>query len=359
VSGRALAYLALAVAGVVMACAGLAGALVGGGAAAACPAAPGAVPRSSPPTAAASRVDGAVVGSVGRWSGEQVANAATILAVGAGEGVPARGWVIAVATAMQESALRNLPGGDRDSVGLFQQRPSMGWGTPSQLRDPAYAAGAFYARLVTLEGWQAMPLAAAAQSVQRSAYPRAYARWEPDATALVAALTGLDARGAGCVAAAVSGRGWTRPLPGRIVSGFRPPGRPNHDGVDLAAPKGTPVHAAAAGVVSRVRCNAVLAATGAAYGCDHDGHPTRVRGCGWYVDLTHPGGILTRYCHLARRPALTEGQAVTAGAVIGVTGSSGRSSGPHLHYEVHLGDPTRATATDPVPFMAAVGAPLT
>lgn len=71
------------------------------------------------------------------WDGEQTANAAVIVAVGAELNVPPRGWVIALATAMQESGLRNLPGGDRDSIGLFQQRPSQGWGTPAQLRDPA------------------------------------------------------------------------------------------------------------------------------------------------------------------------------------------------------------------------------
>jgi murein DD-endopeptidase MepM/ murein hydrolase activator NlpD len=128
--------------------------------------------------------------------------------------------------------------------------------------------------------------------------------------------------------------------------------------VDISAPKGTAIHAAAAGVVSVVRCNAVYAATGADYGCDRDGDPVLTRGCGWYVDITHAGNLITRYCHQLTRPAVSEGQQVTAGQVIGVVGSSGNSSGPHLHYEVHLGDHTSTTATDPIAFMTAVGAPL-
>ncbi|WP_243420626.1 C40 family peptidase [Micromonospora globispora] len=129
-------------------------------------------------------------GGVGGWSSEQVGNAATIVAVGAELRAPPRGWVVALATAMQESSLRNLPGGDRDSVGLFQQRPSQGWGTPAQLRDPRYASGKFYAALLAVDGWQGMPLTDAAQAVQRSAFPGAYARWEDDAIALVRVLTG-------------------------------------------------------------------------------------------------------------------------------------------------------------------------
>ncbi len=124
----------------------------------------------------------------GEWDAGQIGDAATIVAVGAALNVPSRGWVIAVATAMQESALVNTPGGDRDSVGLFQQRPSQGWGSPEQLLDPAYAAGRFYARLLTVPGWQILPLTDAAQAVQHSATPDAYATWETDATTIVAAV---------------------------------------------------------------------------------------------------------------------------------------------------------------------------
>ncbi|GGL86383.1 hypothetical protein [Nakamurella endophytica] len=117
-------------------------------------------------------------------------NAATINAVGIAEGVPDRGRVIAVATAWQESRLRNLSGGDRDSIGLFQQRPSQGWGTAAQVADPVHASRSFYSALAEVSGWQRMSLTAAAQAVQYSAYPDAYAQWEPDATTLVRALSG-------------------------------------------------------------------------------------------------------------------------------------------------------------------------
>jgi hypothetical protein len=121
---------------------------------------------------------------VGQWNAEQLANARTIVSVGAERRIQARGQIIALATSMQESGLRNLPGGDRDSIGLFQQRPSQGWGTPAQIRDPVYAAGKFYDKLATIRGWQTIPLTDAAQAVQGSALPNAYAKWEDDATAL-------------------------------------------------------------------------------------------------------------------------------------------------------------------------------
>jgi cell wall-associated NlpC family hydrolase len=112
----------------------------------------------------------------------QLANAWTIYNAGVSLGLPERAEIIAIATALQESALRNLPYGGSDSIGLFQQRPSQGWGTVAQIMDPAYSARAFYERLVKVAGWQSMSLTAAAQVVQQSAFPGAYAHWQ-DATA--------------------------------------------------------------------------------------------------------------------------------------------------------------------------------
>lgn len=126
----------------------------------------------------------------GSWSAEQMTNAATIVEVGQADHVPVYGEVIAVATAMQESSLVNLDYGDRDSLGLFQQRPSQGWGTPEQILDPVYASNQFYTHLLAIPGWQQLPLTVAAQDVQRSAYPGAYARWQEPATAVVSHLTG-------------------------------------------------------------------------------------------------------------------------------------------------------------------------
>ncbi|MFD3544087.1 hypothetical protein ACFWUW_00420 [Streptomyces sp. NPDC058655] len=123
-------------------------------------------------------------------SPEQAGNAATIAAVGISKGLPDRAVTIALATAMQESALRNLDHGDRDSLGLFQQRPSQGWGTPDQIRDPVYSAGIFYDHLAEVPGYSRLPLTVAAQKVQRSGFPQAYAKHEPDATVLTAALGG-------------------------------------------------------------------------------------------------------------------------------------------------------------------------
>ena len=121
---------------------------------------------------------------------EQADNAATIAGVGRRLGMPDHAVSVALATALQESGLRNLDGGDRDSRGLFQQRPSQGWGRPEQLTDPVYAATAFYRRLREQRDWRRLEVTDAAQLVQRSAYPQAYARWEPQARATAAALTG-------------------------------------------------------------------------------------------------------------------------------------------------------------------------
>ncbi|HEY3007804.1 MAG TPA: hypothetical protein VGJ63_07020 [Micromonosporaceae bacterium] len=131
-------------------------------------------------------------------------NAAIIVQVGLAQKMAKQALIIAIATAMQESDLYNLAsdvlpesfnyphqgsGSDHDSVGLFQQRPSSGWGTIAEIMRPAYAAGAFYAALREVIGWQTMSLAGAAQAVQVSAFPDAYAQHEVRATDVVNALT--------------------------------------------------------------------------------------------------------------------------------------------------------------------------
>jgi LysM repeat protein len=130
---------------------------------------------------------------------EMAANARVIIQIGRSLGVSDRGIVIALAAAMQESSLRNVNYGDRDSVGVFQQRPSAGWGTRSALLDVAHASRLFFGGpsnpnkgktrgLLDIAGWQSMSLTQAAQKVQISAYPNAYAKWEKSAKAWLAQL---------------------------------------------------------------------------------------------------------------------------------------------------------------------------
>lgn len=129
---------------------------------------------------------------------EQAQNAALISAIAVRRGLPAHAATIALATAMQESKLFNLTSGDRDSLGLFQQRPSQGWGTRAQILDPVYATNSFYDALVKLPDFRTVPVTEAAQRVQHSAYPQAYAKHEDAARALASALTGESARAFTC-----------------------------------------------------------------------------------------------------------------------------------------------------------------
>ncbi len=121
---------------------------------------------------------------------EQARWAALMSSIGQSRGLPPRATTIAIATAFQESKIRNIDYGDRDSVGLFQQRPSQGWGTIEQIMDPGYSIGAFYDGLQEIDGYDSMEITDAAQAVQRSAYPEAYADHEPYARALASSLTG-------------------------------------------------------------------------------------------------------------------------------------------------------------------------
>jgi murein DD-endopeptidase MepM/ murein hydrolase activator NlpD len=170
------------------------------------------------------------------------------------------------------------------------------------------------------------------------------------------------ARAAGAVGAlrcatlgAISASGWVNPVDAFVGSGFRTSDRPTHNGVDLIIGRGEPIRAASAGVVLVSRCDTDNSPP---YRCDSDGSPD-TPGCGWYLDMLHAGNVVTRYCHMVERPFYDVGESVPAGEVIGKVGTSGHSSGPHLHFEVHLGgDRGSAGAIDPVPFMHERGAPL-
>ena len=130
---------------------------------------------------------------------DQAHFASIIAGVSVRRGLPPRAASIAIATAYQETGIRNLDYGDRDSVGLFQQRPSQGWGTKQQLMDPDYAAGKFYDALVKIENWETADVNDVAQQVQRSGYPEAYRDHEADARVLASTLTGQSPAGFSCL----------------------------------------------------------------------------------------------------------------------------------------------------------------
>ncbi|MFC8798135.1 hypothetical protein ACFT2C_10430 [Promicromonospora sp. NPDC057138] len=137
-------------------------------------------------------------------SPEQADNAALVAGKAVARGLPARAATIGLATALQESKLINIEHGDRDSMGLFQQRPSQDWGTAQEIMDPVYATNAFYDVLVKVEGYQDMAVTDAAQTVQRSAYPDAYAQHEMRSRAWASALTGNSPGALSCELAPVA-----------------------------------------------------------------------------------------------------------------------------------------------------------
>ena len=300
----------------------------------------------------------------------QLRHAATIITTGSRTpDVGHNGILVALMAALTESHLRMLAnpgaypdsttyphdgvGQDHDSLGLFQMRPAAGWGTVAQLMDPAYQAAAFFGGpagpnhgsprgLLDIPDWQQLPKGAAAQAVEVSAFPDRYAQYEPVARAILEKLTTSPTAGQGDGPAngpAVSSRvvfplpadTWTR------MSGFGPRNNRLHAGVDYAAPAGTPVLALADGVVASIEVS-----------------PTG--GNMIVLDHTIPGPDGARrtgsaYLHLLDgSTAVAEGDAVTAGAQIAQVGSTGRSTGPHLHLEVRPGGPD-AAAVDPEPWL--------
>ena len=290
----------------------------------------------------------------------QLTHAATIIRVGgqtAGVGRP--GVVIALMAALTESSLRMLAntsaypesadypndgnGSDHDSLGLFQMRPAAGWGTVAELMDPAYQARAFYGGptgpnypsprgLLDIPGWQQLDPGEAAQAVEVSAYPDRYQNYQPVAEAILTALTRPDrTSGSGGDAAPMvpettrlvfplpegtwvrtSPFGWrTDPITGE---------RAFHSGSDFAAADGTPIYAVADGLVM---------------------HAEYTGSYGGLVIIEHTvqgDRVASYYAHMWETGIhVTEGQTVTAGQHIGDVGSSGKSTGPHLHFEIRVG----------------------
>ncbi|GAB4099920.1 hypothetical protein [Sinomonas halotolerans] len=154
---------------------------------------------------------------------DQAANAALIAAVSVRRGLPPRAATIALATAMQESKLRNINYGDTagpDSRGLFQQRPSQGWGTEQQIMDPVYASNAFYDVLIEVEGYEGLPITDAAQKVQRSGFPLAYAQHEDLGRAFASALTGQSRAALTCTLRAPEAAGDVKALRSELTRAF-------------------------------------------------------------------------------------------------------------------------------------------
>lgn len=255
---------------------------------------------------------------------DQWRSADVIVRVGEQLKVPVRGWVVAIAAALQESGLRPLPYGDADSIGLFQQRTS--WGTFAQRMDPTSSATMFYAGghagqrgLLDVPNWESMSVTEAAQAVQVSAYPDAYAKWEPVAESVVKKVSGQSAT-------CVSSGEWITPIkPGSfaLTAGFGECGslwESCHTGLDFSAAQGAPAMAASDGVV-------VFSGVDGPYGN--------------VVHVLHAGGIATWYAHLEQR-LVQVGDQVHAGDVVGLVGETGNAYGYHLHFEVRTG----ATATE-------------
>lgn len=292
---------------------------------------------------------------------QQLAHAATIITEGMKiEGVTRDGVQIALMAALTESSLRMLAntttypesasypndgdGSDHDSLGLFQMRPAAGWGTVSDLMDPAYQVRAFFGGsagpnypsprgLLDVPGWESMDKGEAAQAVEVSAYPDRYQNYEPVAEAILNALTktgGSNSAQAGAVVAETSRIVFPLPEGSWVMtSPFGPRVHPLngeytvHSGTDYAAPDGTPIFAVADGIVTR-----------ADYSDMWGGHIV--------IDHTIGGtAVSTGYIHMWQSGIhVSVGQRVSAGQHIADVGSSGQSTGPHLHLEVLPGGNT-------------------
>lgn len=307
---------------------------------------------------------------------QQLTHAGTIITVGANTpGVGRDGILIALMAALTESTLRQLAntgtypesgnypndgnGSDHDSLGLFQMRPQSGWGTVAELMDTTYQARAFYGGpdgpnhpsprgLLDIPGWQQMDKGEAAQAVEVSAYPDRYQNYEPVARTILNTLTRNSSGGNGVPGDTnipETGR-LVFPLPtGSYVhtSSFGPRIDPItgearlHAGTDWAAPDGTPIFALADGLVT---------------------YAGMVDGYSGQITIEHTIGgekVATKYIHMwAHGIHVTTGDRVTAGQHIGDVGSSGHSTGPHLHFQVHPGG-ANAPAVDAEPWLAERG----
>lgn len=289
-----------------------------------------------------------------KLNGTQLGYAKLIATIGQARGFSKRDIAIAIATAYQESELKNLDYGDRDSLGLFQQRPSQGWGTESQILDPVYATNKFYDALseVANRSGDMMEVAIDVQRPSRAAYESRW-RWDimgqmlanqfatsaPGEVSVVNYTAGCTGSGSG----KVTPDGWQKPhrTSYTVTSPFDPNRlhpilkyRRPHNGVDLASKCGTPIYAAQTGTVNTAKYSG---------------------GRGNLVVLQHTGGITTGYAHLGGFAAgVKPGRTIKSGQVIGYEGTTGLSDGCHLHFEVTVNE----SFVDPVGFMSKLGVNL-
>lgn len=272
------------------------------------------------------------------FTAEQMKNAATIANIGNSMGMSARDIQIGIMTAITESGLRNVHYGDRDSQGLFQQRPSQGWGTIAQVTNPNYASRKFFSSLRQVGDRRDLSPWVAAQAVQRSAFADGsnYRQYWDEAQAIFNAMGRAPAR--------MGSGGWHLPIRGRRVGNTHAPG----PGTDIGVGIGTPVQAVYDGTV--IRSTDIRGSNP----YDNDGYASYGR----YVMMRHDlrgGPHYSLYAHLSRR-GVGAGQFVRGGTTIGQSGSTGNSSGPHLHFEVGPG--LRAnSAAYPGTFLARQGLP--
>lgn len=283
-------------------------------------------------------------GRPGKYSGlsldaAQLHNAQTIANTGRNMGMSRRDIEIGIMTAITESMLKNIHSGDRDSLGLFQQRPSQGWGSPTQVTNPEYAARKFFESLRNVSNRGDISPWMAAQAVQRSAFSDGsnYHRYWDEAKAIFGSMGRASGLSGG------SG-GWHLPIAGKRVGNTHAP----NAGSDIRVPVGTPVHAVYDGSVMRstdIRGKNPY---------DNDGYASY----GKYIMMRHAldsGPAYSLYAHLSKR-GVGVGSKVRGGKVIGLSGSTGNSSGPHLHFEIGKGL-TPNTGAYPGSFLAARGLP--
>jgi murein DD-endopeptidase MepM/ murein hydrolase activator NlpD len=262
--------------------------------------------------------------------------------------------VIALATARQESGIRNLDYGDRDSLGAFQQRPSQGWGTPDQVMNVPHATTTFLEHLVLIPGWETMPVTDVAADVQRPAeeYRGLYEQWVPLATRLTEdlwpqAASLMPTTRSTCTQSPNAAGGVVYPVPPAFIGtdnrnwgGSGSHWSSWHTGTDFSVPCGTPVLAATAGTVE-IETDQAWAGT-------------------WLVKVvTGPDLVATWYAHMQKLD-VAPGQPVRTGQQVGEVGARGNATGCHLHFEVHLynGSIYGPDNVDPSQWLAQNAAPV-